>query len=148
MERRKFLGWVGVGTVAGSLPWAIAACAPASNPSATAPAASPQAAAEGFTDLGAISQLDGGSLLVKDGVPKPVMVIRSPDGTGAALAVNPTCTHNGCQVAWSAGDKQFVCPCHSARFGSDGAVVSGPAQSPLPVYESKVEGDRILVKIS
>jgi cytochrome b6-f complex iron-sulfur subunit len=61
------------------------------------------------------------------------------------LAVNPTCTHKGCTVAWTAADKEFICPCHGAKFGSNGAVLEGPAKKPLQTYAVKIENGQVLV---
>jgi len=50
--------------------------------------------------------------------------------SGVLIAMNPTCTHNGCTVALAAAG--LLCPCHNALFDAqDGAVVRGPAAHPL-----------------
>ena len=50
--------------------------------------------------------------------------------SGVLIAMNPTCTHNGCTVALAAAG--LLCPCHNALFDSqDGAVLRGPASHPL-----------------
>lgn len=50
--------------------------------------------------------------------------------SGVLIAMNPTCTHNGCKVALAAAGLQ--CPCHNALFDAqDGAVLRGPAAHPL-----------------
>jgi len=50
--------------------------------------------------------------------------------SGVLVAMNPTCTHNGCKVALAAAGLQ--CPCHNALFDAqDGAVLRGPAAHPL-----------------
>ena len=46
-----------------------------------------------------------------------------------ALAI--TCPHLGCSYAYDDGKKHFVCPCHGSEFGLDGALLHGPATSPL-----------------
>jgi Rieske Fe-S protein len=50
-------------------------------------------------------------------------------GTLRALAI--TCPHLGCSYAFDDGKKHFVCPCHGSEFALDGAVLHGPATSPL-----------------
>ena len=52
--------------------------------------------------------------------------------TGATTfdAYSMFCTHAGCATFLSA--QQFLCPCHGSKFGSDGAVLQGPASSSLP----------------
>lgn len=52
------------------------------------------------------------------------------------IAMNATCTHNGCIVAIAA--EGLLCPCHSALFDpKNGAVLRGPASYPL---------DRVVVR--
>lgn len=67
-------------------------------------------------------------------------------GDGKAFtAFDPRCTHLGCPYRWDAGTSRFVCPCHTAMFGPDGAVISGPPPRPLDRYETKVAKGRLLI---
>ncbi|MGC1308220.1 MAG: ubiquinol-cytochrome c reductase iron-sulfur subunit [Phormidesmis sp.] len=157
MKRREFVNFVGLGLVATSLPVAIAACtptaeapeetadeAPAANETATAEAGS-SPGEDGFASLGTVSELDSaGFLASEDFAAGPVIVIRDPANTENVIAVNSTCTHQGCTVAWK--DSEFACPCHGSKFEVDGSVIEGPAAEPLGTYEAKVEGDFVLVK--
>jgi len=63
-----------------------------------------------------------------------VAAYRDPDGTLTVRSAK--CTHMGCLVAWNDGDGTWDCPCHGSRFSPEGAVISGPAESPLAEPES------------
>ncbi|MEH2409813.1 QcrA and Rieske domain-containing protein [Nostoc sp.] len=135
MKRRDFINWVGLGWIASSLPVAIAACS-----SQTTTAAS-----KDWQTVGTSAELDKtGQLLAKNSPVGPVLVI----GTSKAeiTAVDPTCTHAGCTVAWQAKAKKFACPCHGSEFGVDGKVQKGPATNPLKTYAAKIEGNSVVVK--
>ncbi|MEK7388339.1 MAG: Rieske (2Fe-2S) protein [Elusimicrobiota bacterium] len=70
--------------------------------------------------------------------------IVTPDGKNFK-AFDPRCTHLGCPYRWDAAASRFACPCHTAMFGPDGAVLSGPPPRPLDQYAVKIDGDRLLI---
>jgi len=61
------------------------------------------------------------------------------------VAFGPQCTHLGCAYHWDDNRHQFLCPCHTSVFSADGKVVSGPAPRPLDRYETKVDGQKLLL---
>lgn len=61
--------------------------------------------------------------------------------------LSAVCSHTGCNVAWRANEKLFVCPCHGGRYDMDGNVVSGPPPRPLTQLAIKNENDELLVQI-
>jgi cytochrome b6-f complex iron-sulfur subunit len=91
-----------------------------------------QPAAKTEFDLGDGSTYPVGSRTVLPDV--PAILIRTESGFEAISLV---CTHLGCTVE-QAGDG-FSCPCHGSEYSSDGSVLRGPAQDPLPVL--RVEQD-------
>lgn len=149
MERRTFLGWFSVGLVASSLPIALAACsqsdkklgssAPATNNVDNTPRS------DGFIAAGTVAQLNKeGQIINKKSPIGALLVVRTNANT--ISAVDPTCTHKGCIVNWRATEKEFVCPCHDAIFAADGKAIEKPAKTPLVTYETKIDGDLVLVK--
>jgi cytochrome b6-f complex iron-sulfur subunit len=57
---------------------------------------------------------------------------------GGLFSVDATCTHQGCEVAFSAG--KFRCPCHGATYAFDGTNPTFPARGPLPNWALCVDG--------
>ncbi|MEO1592251.1 MAG: ubiquinol-cytochrome c reductase iron-sulfur subunit [Cyanobacteria bacterium J06632_22] len=147
MERREFLTWMGVGGLAASLPVALAACNSETaevDPAADAPAA--DVPAGGPEVVGTLSDIEGSGFILNESASVgPVLVVAQAGDPSALQAVNPTCPHAGCTVAWETDSGEMVCPCHNSRFSADGAVLQGPANEGLEAYAVSVEGDNILV---
>ncbi len=153
MKRREFVNCVGLGTLATTLPVAIAACQSSDKTATTAPA-SPSTPAvdstprpDGFAALGTVEQLDtAGFLSSKTFQGEQVLVVRDPANPDNLIAVNSMCTHQGCSVNWEADT--FACPCHGSTFSPDGSVTAGPATAPLGQFTAQIEADMVLVKVS
>ena len=94
---------------------------PTRSPSPTAPAQS---------QLAAVSEVPvGGGLVLKS-----LGIALTQPAAGDIRAFSAHCTHQGCLVNASGGELR--CPCHTSRFAiTDGAVLGGPAPSPLPVEQ-------------
>ena len=60
------------------------------------------------------------------------------DESGVLHERSALCTHLGCVVQWNTLERSWDCPCHGSRFTPDGAVLNGPAPTPLKT----LEGDR------
>ena len=128
--------------------------APGTEPTAAAPATAGTAggtaggAAEGS---GATGGAASGTLLgsaadipVGGGVVfTAAQVVVTQPTKGVYKAFSAVCTHVGClcnQVA----DGTINCPCHGSKFKiTNGAVVTGPASSPLPAKTVTVTGDKV-----
>jgi cytochrome b6-f complex iron-sulfur subunit len=149
MDRRKFLGWVGLGLFATSLPVVIAACSKDSD--------SPEALTGGeplpnppntevtqYIPVGLVQMLEqNGQILNED---KELIVIKNPDNN-ELVALSAKCTHKGCLINWKKEDNLFLCPCHQAEFSPQGEVLGGPTSDTLKVYPVKEENGQILVQI-
>ncbi len=76
--------------------------------------------------LAAVAPGEGKILKLKG---KKVAVSR--DASGKVTKRSAVCTHMGCIVRWNVAESTWDCPCHGSRFKPDGAVISGPAETPL-----------------
>jgi 3-phenylpropionate/trans-cinnamate dioxygenase ferredoxin subunit len=68
--------------------------------------------------------------------------------SGAVRAVGDECPHQGFALSSgeSIGGGIIECVWHGARFDCrSGAVLRGPAEDALPIYESRVVGDDVFV---
>ena len=63
--------------------------------------------------------------------------------SGDFVAYSAVCTHQQCTVAYQ--NAQLACPCHGSIFdpANGAAVVSGPAQRPLPEVPVEVQGGEV-----
>lgn len=59
------------------------------------------------------------------------------DENGGLHALNPVCTHMKCSVAFNIAEQTWDCPCHGARYNTNGFVVTGPASMGLENIELK-----------
>lgn len=68
---------------------------------------------------------------------------------GTLHAFGNICTHRQCPLA--KGDLEgttVTCPCHGSQFDvTTGAVLSGPAEDPVPSYPVRLEDDAIQISV-
>lgn len=108
----------------------------------SAPAASASGAGGGNAPaaLASTSQVPvgGGTILAA----KKIVITQPQSGTFKAFTA--VCTHAGCTVSSVSGGT-INCPCHGSKFNiATGAVVNGPAASPLAAVNIQVQGTSIV----
>ena len=87
----------------------------------------------------------GGSVVV-DSTKGKIIVVRTGDATFVAFSA--VCTHKRGIVDYDDSKKQFVCPKHGSKFdSSDGKVLDGPADDPLPKYPAKGASASVTVTV-
>ncbi|WP_297095421.1 Rieske (2Fe-2S) protein [uncultured Draconibacterium sp.] len=72
-----------------------------------------------------------------------IMIFRTGENT--YLALSKVCTHEGCTVAYNHDNGNILCPCHSSRFTTSGAVINGPAPTSLKKYNVQKDGDILTI---
>ena len=63
------------------------------------------------------------------------------------VALDSTCTHLGCTVAYSSTNNNFPCPCHGSVFSAAGSVVTGPALTALKSYAVSKSGNTLTITL-
>jgi thiosulfate dehydrogenase [quinone] large subunit len=101
------------------------------------PSPTPSAPAGGTAISGAQGLAAGQALNFSAGGTDAVLI---KDGS-TYRAFERACTHQGTSVDWQAGNGDFLCPNHGARFSVTGQVTMGPATTPLRAIEVSVAAD-------
>lgn len=77
-------------------------------------------------------------------VTQGIIVANTPAGY---VAIDSTCTHQGCGIAYSSASNNFPCPCHGSVFSTTGAVVTGPATTALKSYGVSKSGNTLTINL-
>jgi cytochrome b6-f complex iron-sulfur subunit len=83
----------------------------------------------------------GSAALVQTGAGN-FLVARTAQDTFSALTA--VCTHQGCTVS-EYQNQVYQCPCHGSRYSTSGAVVAGPATSPLRQFATSLSGNVLTI---
>ena len=144
----------GAMTVAGTAtPTAPAAPASAkSTPAPSRPAASEPAQSEPAASKPAASKPDGTVLGAASEIPvgggkiyTAARVVVTQPTPGQYKAFSAVCTHVGCIMS-KVANGTIDCPCHGSEFKiTNGAVVTGPAPSPLPSKPITVADGKVML---
>jgi Rieske Fe-S protein len=143
-SRREVIKTIGVtgGAVVSGV--SLTACAPSANPGAKLEKTG--------LKIAALSDFPKpGSYKIFDAAGVPAMIVRTasaqPEGVTVndinLLAFSRQCTHLGCTVNEPVGGG-MGCPCHGSVFDTQtGAVLKGPAGTPLPRIKLEVRQDGV-----
>lgn len=138
--RRNVIAGAGLGLAA----TALTACSgygkkPAESSASSAPAPA-QASSGAPAPAAALAKT--ADVPVGSGVIVGDIVVTQPTA-GVFKGFSSVCTHAGCNVS-KIVDGTIDCPCHGSKFSLDGAVVQGPAKTPLDPKAVSVQGDSIV----
>lgn len=99
-----------------------------------------------FTTVGPVDAVSAGDLKAFE-IEGVKVAVANVDGT--LHAFGNVCTHRQCPLA--KGDLEgttVTCPCHGSQFDvTSGAVLSGPAEEPVPSYPVRIQDDAIQISI-
>ena len=111
-------------------------------PSSGAPSRKPKKdATVTGTVLGAASEIPvgGGKIYTA------AKVVVTQPARGQYKAFSAVCTHVGCIMS-AVTNRTIDCPCHGSQFKiTNGAVITGPAPSPLPPKQIKIVGGNVVL---
>lgn len=124
-------GGVGVGGDGGSNPGEDSGTAGADSGVTGGGDASSCSATPAGVDVGDVSTVPVGTWKAAGSRNDPYIVAQDSGGYYAYTAI---CPHQGCQVDSPTSAGKTTCPCHGAQFDGNGAVLKGPARSPLQHY--------------
>jgi cytochrome b6-f complex iron-sulfur subunit len=86
----------------------------------------------------------GGAALVQTSA-GPFLVAQTSAGSFTALTA--VCTHQGCTVS-GFQSSQYVCPCHGSTYSTSGAVIQGPAPSPLRSFATRFAAGVLTITVA
>jgi nitrite reductase/ring-hydroxylating ferredoxin subunit len=98
-----------------------------------------------WTPVLADTELADGTLRKADAGGVPVLLYRTG---GTVSALDSTCTHMGGPLQeGTISDGCITCPWHGSTFRlADGSIVRGPASTPEPCYQTRIQDGRIEVR--
>ncbi len=135
MERREFLSLVGIGAAAAACSYCLSGCT-VQDQGITSPKN------VDFT-LDLTNQAYSGLLTVGGYVYNSGVIVAH--ASSGYVAVSQACTHQGNTIIFDGQNNSFYCPAHGSRFTTAGAVINGPASSPLGRYNTTLNGNSLRV---
>jgi cytochrome b6-f complex iron-sulfur subunit len=64
---------------------------------------------------------------------------------GTVIALDSTCTHQGCTIAYSQANNNFPCPCHGSVYSATGTVITGPASIAVKAHTVTKAGNILTI---
>jgi glycine/D-amino acid oxidase-like deaminating enzyme/nitrite reductase/ring-hydroxylating ferredoxin subunit len=93
-----------------------------------------------YEKVTALAELAPGDAMLADWEGNKVALYK--DESGKVHALDPVCPHAKCLVEWNNAEKSWDCPCHGSRFGTNGALLTGPATKGLTQIKWEgIDGD-------
>jgi cytochrome b6-f complex iron-sulfur subunit len=142
MTRRDLLQKVLIGGVTFLvLPPALNSCSKDDNPDGTGnPPPGNKLNLDLTTPTYSVLNTAGGFVIT----PQGIIVANTPAGY---VALDSTCTHQGCTIGYSSTANNFPCPCHGSVYSVTGSVVNGPTTVALKSYSVSKSGNTLTINL-
>jgi cytochrome b6-f complex iron-sulfur subunit len=85
----------------------------------------------------ALKNVGGAVVVAAPAAQDTLVIIRT--SPSAVVALSDVCTHRGCVMSYIASSSVLHCPCHGSEFSLTGAVLRGPAVSPVRLYTATLD---------
>lgn len=97
-----------------------------------------------FVKAAMVKDLEPSRMVAVEAEGREIVVVNMD---GKYYAIGNRCTHMSCLLSdGSFKDGNVTCPCHMSVFDvRTGSVLKGPAKKPEPAYQTKVEGEQLMV---
>jgi len=99
-----------------------------------------------YVKVALVKDLEPGHMISVEAGGKEIVLVNLES---SFYAIGNRCTHMSCLLSdGTLKGASVTCPCHGSIFDvTTGTVVKGPARKPEPAYQTKTEGEHILVDV-
>ena len=148
MERKDFIEKVGLSAASILIFGCMQGCSKSDSPAPTQPTGSTNNNTTKPVDFTIIINANPYTILNTAGgfyIDKTNNIIIARTLTNEFIAVSSLCTHQQVTIDFEPSNNKFSCSAHGSVFSTTGAVLNGPAASPLKQYKTTLTGNSLRV---
>lgn len=148
MERKDFIEQVGLSAASILIFGCMQGCSKSDSPAPTQPTGSTNNNTTKPVDFTIIITANPYTSLNTAGgfyIDKTNNIIIARTLTNEFIAVSSLCTHQQVTIDFEPSNNKFSCSAHGSVFSTTGAVLNGPAASPLKQYKTTLTGNSLRV---
>ncbi len=148
MERKDFIEKVGLSAASILIFGCMQGCSKSDSPAPTQPTGSTNNNTTKPVDFTIIITANPYTSLNTAGgfyIDKTNNIIIARTLTNEFIAVSSLCTHQQVTIDFEPSNNKFSCSAHGSVFSTTGAVLNGPAASPLKQYKTTLTGNSLRV---
>ena len=148
MERKDFIEKVGLSAASILIFGCMQGCSKSDGPAPTQPTGSTNNNTTKPVDFTIIITANPYTSLNTAGgfyIDKTNNIIIARTLTNEFIAVSSLCTHQQVTIDFEPSNNKFSCSAHGSVFSTTGAVLTGPAASPLKQYKTTLTGNSLRV---